>query len=258
MTLAAVGAVMCGEPVTGRADPDPRLQAAIGETVSAIARHDATAGDRIAALVSLAAGRRDLLILQVALHLEGSDGTERSMAGAILLRQLAFTPPELIGTLVPRLDGARPALRRVFTEMLGTIDRREGGAADFRVYEAWLAGRDGPPPAGLVRYLYEVSPGAAQDCLRRVHGGAGPGPEIAGAIRELQAIVDDRDASRVLTEKERARAAAALETISRDPAWWVRRYAAEILRGDATLGTPAIMQRLKADPEPLVRDGLGR
>ena len=257
IALAASGAVMCGEPPARVPAPEPRMQATIEETVSAIARQDATAPDRIASLQRLAAGRREILLLQLALYLETSDGTERSMAGALLLRHLAFTPREIVETVVPNLEGARPALRRVLTEILGTIDRREGGEADFRVYESWLKGRGGAPPAALVGYLYEVSPDEGLACMRRVYGGGSQTlPEVEGAIGELKAMVAARDASRAWNTKERDRAAAALETLSRDPAWWVRRYAATILSVAREAATPSVVQRLKADTDPLVREAL--
>ncbi len=256
IALAGVSAVTCGEPPARGTGPDPRMQAAIEETVLAIARQEGTASESIASLQTLAAGHREALLLQLALYLETADGTERSMAGAMLLRQLAFTPREMFETLVPHLEGARPALRRVITEMLGTIDRREGGEADFHVYESWLAGRGGPPPASLVRYLYEVSPDEALLCMRHVYGGPEPRRDADGALGDIKKILARRDASRTWSDDERARARAALETLGRDPAWWVRRYAAAILSSSPELGTPALIERLKADADPLVRNAL--
>jgi hypothetical protein len=256
IALAGVSAVMCGEPPARGTGPDPRMQAAIEETVSAIAHQEGTASESIASLQTLAAGHRETLLLQLALYLETADGTERSMAGAMLLRQLAFTPREMIETLVPHLEGARPALRRVITEMLGTIDRREGGETDFHVYESWLAGRGGLPPASLVRYLYEVSPDEALLCMRHVYGGTEPRRDVDGALGDMRKILARRDASRTWSDDERRRARAALETLGRDPAWWVRRYAAAILSSSPELGTPALIERLKADADPLVRNAL--
>ena len=257
MMGAAAGAVMCGEPVSGRLDPDPRAQAAIEETVSAIVRNDEAAADRFAALQRLGERDRTALLLQMALYLEGAEGTDRGMAGPIVLRRIGFTPKETIEAVGPSLEDAAPALRRVLAGMLATVDRRDGGEADFRVYDAWLAGRGGRPPAAFVAYLYDVSPDEAILLMQRVYGRAAPPPP--GSMRsrdELKSIVTSRDVSRPLKEEERARAAAALATLSADPAWWVRRYAATVLRDDAALGTSAILERLKEDPDLLVRDGL--
>jgi hypothetical protein len=256
MTLAGIGTAQCGEPPARALEPEPRMQAAIEETVSAIARQDNTASESVASLKKLAVGQRDTLLLQMALYLEKSDGTERSMAGAILLSQLSFTPRETIETLLPHLDRARPTLRHVFTEMLGSIDRREGGEVDFRVYESWLAGRGGPPSSSLVRYLYEVSPDEALLSMRRVYGGPAPPHGADEALGDLQQLLARRDAARPLTDEERHHARELLESLGRDPAWWVRRYAATIVTVSPELGSTALSRRLKDDPEPLVRDAL--
>ena len=254
IALAATGVVVCGDAPARAPGADPAIQAAIEQAVTAIAGQDAAAPERIRSLEDLAAGKRAALLSQVALSLEKSAGTERSMAGAILLRQLAFTPREILDTVVPDLDGARPALRRVLTEILGTIDRRDGGEADFRVYDAWLAGRGTRPPESLVAYLYEVSPDEAVLCMRRVYGGGAPSrPESEAALDEMRRLITARDASRSWGAKERQRAAAALEHLSRDPAWWVRRYAAEMVRLSSDLAAPPLVERLKADADPLVR-----
>lgn len=252
--LAATGVVVCGDAPARAPGADPAIQAAIEQAVTAIAVQDAAAPERIRALEDLAAGKRAALLSQLALYLEKSAGTERSMAGALLLRQLAFTPGEILDTVVPDLDGARPALRRVLTEILGTIDRREGGEADFRVYDAWLAGRGTRPPAALVDYLYEVSPDEAVLCMRRVYGGGAPSrPESEGALDEMKRLMTARDASRSWSAKELQGATAALERLSRDPAWWVRRYAAAVVRISSELAEPPLVERLKGDTDPLVR-----
>ena len=178
------------------------------------------------------------------------------MAAALLLPQLSFAPREMIETLVPQLDSTRPTLRRVLTEMLGTIDRHEGGEADFRVYESWLAARGGAPPSSLVRYLYTVSPDEALLSMRRVYGGPAPPHGADEALGDMKQLLARRDAARPWTDGERQHALSLLETLGRDPAWWVRRYAATIVTGNPELGSTPLSRRLKDDPEPLVRDAL--
>ena len=256
---AAAGGVMCGEPDASRLESDARTQTAIEETVSAIVRHDDAAAERFASLQAIGERGRAALLLQMALYLETAAGTERSMAGAVVLQRLDFTPKETIEAAAPRFDEAGPALRRVFAEMLDAVDHHGGGEADFRVYDAWLGGRGSRPPAGFVAYLYDASPDEAVLCLQRVYGRAAPlPPGPMRAIGDLKGIVGGRDVSRSLTEGERTRAAASLTTLVADSAWWVRRYAAAVLRDDAALGPPSLIERLKEDPDPLVREGLTR
>ena len=257
---ASMGGALGAEPSQGRLVEDPDTQAAIEATVSAIVRNDdEAAADRFAALQTIGGPDRGGLLLQVALYLEGADGSDLTMAGAIVLTRLGFTPKETIDAVVPRLDGAGRGLRRVFTGMLATVDRRDGGEADFSVYDAWLAARPDRPQAAFVAYLYEASPDEAVLLMQRIYGRpATLPPRSSRAIDELKRIASGRDASRSLTEEERSRGAAALTTLADDPAWWVRRYAAMALRDDAALGSSATVERLKRDPDPLVRDGFVR
>jgi len=255
---AAIGPLCAAPPPSMPVEADATMQAAIEAAIGAVARLDDAAGARIESLEALAAGRRGDLLLQLAIALESSAGTERSMAGALLVRRLAFTPNEMIGTLAPRLDEVRPTLRRVMTELLGTLDRREAGAADFAPYAAWLRERRSAPPPALVRYLFETAPGEALRCLRGVYGGAAAASPEADAFSRIDSILARRDASRALGASEVDAGRAALDLLGRSPSWWDRRYAAAILESDPSLGSPALARRLEADPNPLVRDTRAR
>ncbi len=250
---AVIGPGLGAAPADRVPTPDARLQPAIETALGAIARQDEDAGQRVDAIETLAEGGREELLLQLALALEGSTGTERSMAGALLLRRLAFSPDETIDAFVPRLDAAGPNLRRVMTEMLGTIDRREDGGVDFGAYGTWLRKRGGPPPVPLVRYLYDVSPGEARRFLRGLPGGTISPTGTDDAVEALEALRRGRDASRALTGEERDRAGRALETLAQSTAWWDRAYAAALLARDRDLGPADLARRLADDPDPLVR-----
>src|SRR5262245_33971067 len=154
--------------------PEPRadanIQALIERAVGAIVRGDADVTARFDALRDPGIGDRRTVLLQLALYLEGAVGTERSMSGALILQQLGFTPEEKLQAILPHLDTAGPGLRHVFTELLGTIDRPEGGKPDFHIYENHLEKMKGAPPRALIRYLYEVSPDTALASMERVYG----------------------------------------------------------------------------------------
>jgi len=240
------------EPAAGRPRGDADIQGTIEQAVDAVVRQDVGAGERFQALRQLALGRRDEVLLQLALYLSLSTGTERSMAGALILQRLEFTPEEKLDVALPNLASADPALRGVLTELLGTIDRAEGGEPDFRLYEARIMkGRLSPPPA-LIRYIYEVSPDAALRSMERVYGTVGAG----ATIEALKEILSRRDASTAWSARDLAQARAALEALGADPAWWRRLYVASLLRRDPELATPALTDRLRNDSNHLVRDTL--
>lgn len=257
IVLVSIQAAMCGDAPAEGLRPDAELQTRIEQAVVAVVQQDDAAAERIEALRDLARGRRGALLLQLALYLKEAGGTERSMGGALVLHHLGFTPEEKLETVLPYLDTGDPGLRRVFAEILGTIDRKEGGAPDFRFYEAWLSKENRSPPPALIRYLYEVSPDAALDSMARIYGGESVGHgESANRVGDLRELLRRRDTSMTWSTKHRARAVAALETLSRDPAWWVRLYAAAVVKANPDLATPASKSRLESDPDPLVRAAL--
>ncbi|HET6373539.1 MAG TPA: hypothetical protein VFG76_09540, partial [Candidatus Polarisedimenticolia bacterium] len=173
VTLGAMLAAAGTGPASAPPRADAAIRARIEQAVAAVVRQDDNAGERFDALREVAMGRRQEVLLQLALYLSEATGTEQSMAGALILQRLEFTPDEKLDVALPNLDSVGPALRRVLTEVLGTIDRTEGGDPDFRLYEArLLKDRPSPPPA-LIHYMFEVSPDAALRSLERAYGGGG-------------------------------------------------------------------------------------
>src|SRR5262249_6552616 len=85
LALAGAGAASADPP------RDPRFQKPIQDAVEAVVRQDQdAAGARVEELRQLGSGHRDALLLQFALYLERSTGTEQSMGGAVVLQELAF------------------------------------------------------------------------------------------------------------------------------------------------------------------------
>ena len=254
VVLLATGAAAAAEPQQNAQD-----QERIAAAVAAVVRQDDGAKEAIETLADSGRARRAALLLQLSLYLERATGTEQAMAGALVLNQLAFTPAEKLDAVEPHLLSAGPALRRVFTELLATIDRPDGGAPDFRVYEARIRGKT-PPPAGLILYLYEVSPDAALASMERVYGGerAPGGRPSRGDIELLRKVLPSSEVSPELSGDELVWARAAVDAIAQDPAWWRRLYAAAVLREQPSLATPEITARLQRDSHPLVRQAAGR
>jgi len=251
--LAAAGGVQATGPRI-----DTHIQGLIERTVIAIVHNDADLPSHFEALRDPGL-EKETVLLQLALYLERSTGTEQSMGGALILQHLEFTPEEKIRTIVPHLDAAGPRLRHVFTDLLGTIDRPEGGKPDFRLYEPYLAKVKESPPWAFIRYLYEVSPDAALASMERLYSGGPAHAESAtGNLDELRRLLTARGPGTEWSERDRARVQATLETLGRDPGWWRRLYAATILAGNPNLVTPDLTRQLRSDANPLVRSTLPR
>jgi hypothetical protein len=251
VALLPSGGAACGEPAPAALRADPEIQARIAGAAAAIVRQDPAAAERFDDLRAAGEGDRIALLRNLALFLSEARGTEQSMAAALLVDRLEFTPDEKLDAVLPHLDAADTDLRRVLGELLGTIDRPDGGDPDFGPYESRLRGRRDDPPVALVRYMYEVSPEVALASLTRIHAAGAATPPRP--LRDLQGLLADRDGNAPWSAAERERAVADLEALARDPAWWVRLYAAAVVARDPDLETPQLAARLAADPHPLVR-----
>lgn len=239
------------------AEPAPRVDTGIRllieQAVGAIVRNDKDLPERLDALRDPGIGDRRTVLLQIALYLANSTGTEQSMSGAAIVHQLAFTPTEKLETILPHMDGASPQLLHVFTELLSTIDRPEGGSPDFSFYETWIGKANHSPPSRFIRYLYEVSPEVALASMERVYG-VGPGQSDTSKknLDQLRRLIALRESGASWSDHDRARVVTTLESISTDSAWWRRLYAATILARNPDLASPEMTKRLKTDPNPIV------
>lgn len=234
-------------------EADAGIQERIERTVAAIVAQDPAVQERFEELRA-AADRRSLL-LQIARYLARSGSTEESMGGAVILHRLEFTADEKLEAILPHLEEAEPGIRHVFMDLLGTIDRPDGGEADFSVYESRLRADRRPPTRALILYMYEVSPAAALESMSRVFGDR---TAPRGRATDLQDLLDRYEASTSWEEDDRRQALGILDELSRDPAWWVRLYAAETIGRHAELATPETARRLRNDPDALVRAVYGR
>jgi hypothetical protein len=256
MTALLTGVVLCS--VTFGATPllerDPDIQERIDAVVTAAVEAPDITGQRVEELRQATDGRRETLIVQLALFLSDSTSTEEAMVGASLFHAFGFTADEKLAAVLPHLEAEPDSVRKVLAEILGTIDRPDGGAPDFAFYEESLRQRGRDPAAALIRYMYQVSPGAALASMTRVFGGGGESaPTNLADVTALEALAEKHDGSVPWSKDERARAGGALDRLAGDPSWWVRLYAAEMLRNEPELGTPALQGRLAADEDPLVR-----
>lgn len=245
LALSLAAAATAAEPAK-----DPEVQARLEGIVQSVVGSAPDVAERVDRLAAAAPSREELL-LQIALFLRDAGGTEEAMTGALVLHRLAFTPTEKIAAIVPQLETDDESLRRVFDDLLSTVDRPEGGDPDFAPYLPLLGGE--APPAGLVRYLYTVDPGRAVDAMVAAAPGRKADPDVA-AVETVR-----RELSREGTVDPAAldRVRAALDRLSRSPAWWVRLYAAAVLEAAPSLADPGVAARLARDENPVVRDLAG-
>jgi len=245
LALGTSGAAWGAGSVAGDSD----VQAQLRLVVEAIVGTTGDAAARLDRLTEMAPSRVDLL-MEIAIFLRDASGTEEAMSAALVLDQLGFTAAEKIAAVVPRLDTPDAALRRVLYDLLGTVDRAAGGEPEFTAYLALLGG-DSPAP-GLVRYLYETSPGAAVEAMRRAHPGAVAADEDRD-VGAVEAMLQREVRGETLPATALREPAASLERLSRSKVWWLRLYAAAALHAEPALATPDVKARLEHDEHALVR-----
>jgi hypothetical protein len=255
LTLGALlcAAVACATDATPAPSiiADARMQAAIERAARAQTEDEFAA--QVRALAALGgANYRELIPQLVVYLLQQRDTRAASVPGAIRAR-LGISDIQLVEGLLPYLETSDSGQRAQLENWLGGIDSSHGESRDFSVYRRVIAARREDPPLGLVRYMYDAAADAAVATLAEVYAT----PERRRALFDArgpveQALVAHRSAQ--LDAAQIAAARAALATLSRNPAWWVRLYAAAALAQMPELRTPALLEPLRADPHRLVRD----
>lgn len=252
--LVAVGSLVLAEPsvtpargaaIAVAADTSPardaRVQARIAAVTSATSEEQLAGA--LAALRAVVADDFSDLVPQLALFLIDARDERAGMTPALIVSRLGVTRGQILRAVEPYLDTPDARLRAQLENLLGEVE-----LDDVRAFVA-ASGPDAPSPA-LVRYLYARSP---VDALR-VLGAAsvtGPLPAPVIVVEELRGALAAGRAS----EADRARAAGALATLSRDSDWRLRAYVAAVLGAEPGLIRAAELAdpHLETDAEPRVR-----
>lgn len=251
MTLGALActphAAACNATAGAALASDPRMQAAIERAASA--KTDEEFAAEVRALAALGGPNfRDLVPQLVVFALQQRD-TRAAMTPAVIRTRLGITDAQLVEALLPYLDTPDPQQRAQLRNWLRAVDTATGDRRDFRIYQTIVAARRDDPPLGLVRYMYDTDADAALAALAEIYAEPGRRGALLDARRPLAAYrAGRRDESGV------AAARAALHTLSGDPAWWQRLYAAAALAQMPELRTPELIEPLRRDAHPLVRD----
>lgn len=225
---------------------DERVQAKIGAVASATSEQQLASA--LAALRAGVAPDFSDLVPQLALFLLDARDERAGMTPALIVDRLGITRGQILRAVEPHLDAPDAKLRAQLENLLGAVE-----LADVRVL---VVERGGAPPSdGLVRHLYERSPVEAIAVLAPVAaanaaGGRTTSPQVTLIEAARVALASGR-ASDVHT----ARAAAALDVLSRDPDWRLRAYAAAVLRATPALRQPDgnALRRLEDDVQSPVR-----
>ncbi|MBI5764466.1 MAG: hypothetical protein HZA51_13170 [Planctomycetes bacterium] len=187
----------------------------------------------------------------------------KAFVGQVLAR-IAAPKSVIVEALVPHLDNKDAAIRGIVKELLvGYEDRSATRPPDYSAYRALIeadvqSGRE--PQSSLVQFMYASDPGTAlQTMVRACQLRA---PDEIKPILWSEHVVSELFWKRRYGFVERSAVDAAvvreIETLSRHPRWWVRLYAAEIVKSHPELSGADVVKRLKEDTDIRVREVLGR
>jgi hypothetical protein len=255
-------------------EPDPDLQGRLENVMKTLLEPGVKVADQLYAIGTLADARKDeeRFFRQLVYFFDRrmrQGRTDDAIYMLAMISDLRLTSMTIARVLTPYVDAPDPALREFVRELLGGVETRDArGALDFSYY-AQLLSPD--PPAGLVKYMYERSPGTALFTLARVYGKRPRDLELEWAEHVVADAVwkqdyfarssraaqpPGRDAA-LAVERSVREARAELGSLSGNPGWWVRLYVAEMLRQHPAFRTPELVARLATDKHPLVREAMG-
>jgi len=283
--LAAAAIATPGEAAPPTVEPDPEVQAALDNLASTLGPWS----DRSAwcewflKAESLTKEQHEGIVGQFLYFYSYSSNPYKDRLSMYQVLHFAALDRHLIvAALVPYLESpdskiAEQALRylHVFDQCTCAACRAGIGpgvagirpGVDVVVYldffqRALAEGKD--PPRVLTRYLYERDPGGVVLMLTGLR-------EYFGRTREELLSADERKAifwaEHVISDtiwkheygfldkdKVEPEAARELERLARHKEWWVRLYAAEIMRQHAAFRREVLVRRLAKDRHPLVRE----
>lgn len=249
--------------------PDPAIQARIDQAVQAAQVGTAPKLSRVERVMHIENALGDLsrelpekLIQQLLYsHNQARARDERASMGALgLVYYFRFPETSIVRAVLPYIDTDNKLLRSEVRRLLRNV---EGGRSvmvaepDYSYYGGLIGADKEHPPAQLVAYMYQRSPGTALLCLSSIYVPTTDPPERYREVLWAEHVVSDvlwKHKYGFLDKSEvPAEAAAELEKLSKHEAWWARLYVAEILRQHPQFRTPALIDRLKADAHELVR-----
>jgi len=130
------------------------------------------------------------------------------------------------------------------------------GGTDFSVFREYFRKKGQDPPIKLIKLLYQFSPGTALELMVDLHE---TDETLKEQTKQRRDLIGTEEVRFVMDQNTRKRIPAvgvtdALNECFESPHWWVRLYAAEVALQTMDFDKPSVVERLKDDPEPIVRE----
>lgn len=223
-------------------EPDPTVQKRIDEIALRLmhARTQVEVEDSLEVLRQFEKAQNDktALMRQVLYYLRhGANTEDRGYGAMVLFNKLDVDKPARVRAALSYLDAQDTGSRKIATEVLGTVDSPDGEGVDYSVYRELLCNSVTNPPQVLVRYMYTKSPDAALSSMATVY-------------------LDKNEAKTLVDQVKSEDEVQAVDRLSKRPEWWAKLYAAEKIKQNPKLRTPAVIERLKQSEHILVKEAV--
>ncbi|MEX2120877.1 MAG: hypothetical protein WD847_14900 [Pirellulales bacterium] len=248
----------------GKGMPDPQLQQRINEAIDVLSREGRfPARDAAKPLIVLEAAARDTeshvareLLHAYAIASKQADGDGRTLKVLKLLEVLEIPRSAVAEAVIPYLDADDKAMQGAVEEFMDFVEGR-CDEPDYSYYLNLMQAARDRPLRSLIRYMIVQTPGRALVMLVRQQRVVSPERRarwddlllsehvISSAIWKLKGGFEATDDVRTAREE--------LAKLVEQEEWWIRLYVVEVLRYQKELRAHGMIERLKTDPDEVVR-----
>ncbi len=269
MILTVMLATVLTAPALGQqvSVPEPRLDPQVAVLLDNVANANDDLARRRALdrLERIRTSEPERLVGQLLAYsaLPETDTTREAMVMPVVIDALNIDRDELFRGVAPYIETRDPRLWSEAEELLQGIANPTGApdCTDYSIFHGYLGGTHrgrAAAPDRFVRWMYQHDPGSALLMFMRLDNPAGEGNhEARRKALWAKHLVDvtlwrQRNGFRE-AEQARPEALSELKSLAGSNAWWIRLYVAEVMRQEPALRDTAVVQRLQADPSPLVQ-----
>ncbi len=201
---------------------------------------------------------RQGLIQQLALFAGDAKGVKASMIPGAVIGQFKMTEGEVIHALIPLLETENERLVKQTKGMLAEFeDQTASRPPDFSIYREIITAelREGrEAPTGLVKHMYDVSPGTA--LLTMMRASQMRDPEKLREILWAEHVVSESDWKRthgfIARDAVETQVEQQLRQMANHQYWWARFYVVATMKSEPLLKSPELLDMLSSDSNTVV------
>lgn len=190
------------------------------------------------------------------------DGREEDVVAALILQQAQIGSYSQAEAMLPYLDAKDPDLRTMARDVFCGIayrNRADGIPSFTREFLPLLHAHRAQLPLSLIEYMYEMSPADAMLCLKAHYEvKADAERKLLWAEHAVSDVTWKQQHGFLKPEQVEPEAAKQIGFCCNHAEWWVRLYAAEIMRQHPAFRVEKLVATLGADSHPLVRKSIAQ